>query len=493
MGKRRPFILLGALALAMSQLCYAWAKSIGEMFGDHDCDRKAAVVLAIISFSVLCCSNNLLQTPLRAMLAEECGPGQQNLAQAVTSTLVALGSVFGFLFGWFADPLEELQLYFMTSAAIILTTTCILLIASPARYMPSPSTRVSPLTHRYSVRIMRDPSECAAESSPDVPVECDMWSLLSFMPSDFLRVCIVQFCCWATWFCFLPIVNTWMGEYVAHGSPPALQHCEPHPVYNVFEPAPLPSREEAFSHGVSRSQLGLALSSVVQFLFSCAIPSLSHMLGDRLVLGLCFAVNAVAFFLMSTIQNVVSGQHAQEWVAVALIASTGIALAATNVFPFSILGQLYRGSPNMGLYMSTLNIFIIVPQMMDTFYIGFFAHHLGLGYVLFIVGLWSLLVMFSTIFLRIPEENSPFMEYKYLPLVENLENILEDLDEADGFDDMLSSPVTSGCHFLHNPIGTPPLHLLPSTFAVDDDGVSEGTRSINLGYRQLQHDLFSAP
>lgn len=56
--------------------------------------------------------------------------------------------------------------------------------------------------------------------------------------------------------------------------------------------------------------------------------------------------------------------------AVILIAATGLPLAATNIFPFSIIGRDFGTDPNLALYMGALNIFIVLPQLADTLYAG---------------------------------------------------------------------------------------------------------------------------
>ena len=56
--------------------------------------------------------------------------------------------------------------------------------------------------------------------------------------------------------------------------------------------------------------------------------------------------------------------------AVLLMAATGIPLAATNIFPFSIIGRDFGSDPNLALYMGSLNIFIVLPQLLDTLYSG---------------------------------------------------------------------------------------------------------------------------
>lgn len=75
--------------------------------------------------------------------------------------------------------------------------------------------------------------------------------------------------------------------------------------------------------------------------------------------------------------------------AVALQALTGIPLAATNVYPFALVGRHFRGTRTLGLHMSVLNVFIVLPQLLDTAYTGLLADWLGWGAVLFVGAGWA--------------------------------------------------------------------------------------------------------
>lgn len=61
------------VSIAM-QFLYAWSLWIGRGFGDEGCNRGWALGIAIISFWVMDCSNNVLQTPLRVRVWPAAAP-----------------------------------------------------------------------------------------------------------------------------------------------------------------------------------------------------------------------------------------------------------------------------------------------------------------------------------------------------------------------------------------------------------------------------------
>lgn len=73
----------------------------------------------------------------------------------------------------------------------------------------------------------------------------------------------------------------------------------------------------------------------------------------------------------------------------ALQAATGIPLAATNVYPFAVVGREFRGTRSLGLHMSVLNVFIVLPQLLDTAYTGLLADWRGWSAVLFVGAGWA--------------------------------------------------------------------------------------------------------
>ncbi len=79
-----------------------------------------------------------------------------------------------------------------------------------------------------------------------------------------------------------------------------------------------------------------------------------------------------------------------------LIPFAGIPFAASMVFPFAVVGKYFSTSGERGLYMATLNVFIVVPQLLDTAYTGVLTRQWSESVVLLVGGGWALLAALST-------------------------------------------------------------------------------------------------
>lgn len=73
-GRRRPFIVAGAVAIAISVLIIGNAADIGWAFGDREGRIKPrAIVAFVLGFWILDLANNMTQGPCRALLADLTG------------------------------------------------------------------------------------------------------------------------------------------------------------------------------------------------------------------------------------------------------------------------------------------------------------------------------------------------------------------------------------------------------------------------------------
>ena len=73
-GRRRPFIVAGAVAIAISVLIIGHAADIGWAFGDREGRIKPrAIVAFVLGFWILDVANNMTQGPCRALLADLTG------------------------------------------------------------------------------------------------------------------------------------------------------------------------------------------------------------------------------------------------------------------------------------------------------------------------------------------------------------------------------------------------------------------------------------
>lgn len=72
-GRRRPFILVGAVTISVSVLIIGFAADIGGLLGDEGDSKPRAIVTFVIGFWLLDMANNMTQGPCRALLADLTG------------------------------------------------------------------------------------------------------------------------------------------------------------------------------------------------------------------------------------------------------------------------------------------------------------------------------------------------------------------------------------------------------------------------------------
>jgi hypothetical protein len=65
-------------------------------------------------------------------------------------------------------------------------------------------------------------------------------------------------------------------------------------------------------------------------------------------------------------------------------------------FPFAVVGKYFASSGSQGLYMATLNVFIVIPQLLDTAYTGSVTRRWSESVVMLTGGVWAALAALAT-------------------------------------------------------------------------------------------------
>lgn len=365
-GRRRPYLIGGMIATVVSQLLFAWSEQLGELLGDHTNSRKNAIIIGIAAVWMLGAAINVIQTPLRALVADTAAEEQQELGQSLASMWQAMGGIAGFLVAFHWKALAIMREYFGASAITIVATTVVTCCIASEK------------AHTNEFRTVG----CCAELRA---VFGSIVAGLVKMPKGMRRICVLQFCTWAAWFMFNPNWPAWMGSYIYDGTP--------------HDPGtPMTDANNRYARGAQLGGLGQAIAAGVQFLVSFVIPRVVKVFGLRSVYVACFLVFTGAFVGIGMLPP--TPHLHTNYLAVGMIALTGVPLAATNIFPFSIIGRDYGSDPNLALYMGSLNIFIVLPQLLDTTYAGTVADVFGWNWVMLGGAGWAALAVIAIFFLQ---------------------------------------------------------------------------------------------
>jgi solute carrier family 45 protein 1/2/4 len=254
-GKRRPFMVGGAVATIVSLMILAWTREIVtgflSLFGvdpESQGTKTSALVLAVTMVYILDFSINVIQAGIRAFIVDNAPTHQQDAANAWASRVSGMGNIIGYLFGyanlpkymWFFGNTQFKVLCVIASLG--LTTT----LAISCFYI--------------SERDPRLEGRPAKEASGIIAFFKALFRSIQRLPSQIKAVCVVQLAAWIGWFPFLFYITTYIGEL----------HVEP-----IFRDNPnMTDKEidEAWEHGTRVGTFALLIFAIVSFSASVVLP-----------------------------------------------------------------------------------------------------------------------------------------------------------------------------------------------------------------------------
>ncbi|VVA90671.1 unnamed protein product [Arabis nemorensis] len=352
-GRRRPFIVSGAVAIAISVLIIGHAADIGWAFGDREGKIKPrAIVAFVFGFWILDVANNMTQGPCRALLADltENDNRRTRVANGYFSLFMAVGNVLGYATGsyngWYkvfpftktvACNVEcaNLKSAFYIDVVFIAITT--ILSVSAAHEVPFAS--LTSETHGQS-------------SGTDEAFLTEILGTFRYFPGSVWIILLVTALTWIGWFPFILFDTDWMGREIYGGEP------------NVGT---------SYSAGVSMGAVGLMLNSIFLGITSVLMEKLCRKWGAGFVWGISNIIMAICFLAMIATSFVAShlGYIGHEQppagiviAAVLIFTILGIPLAITYSVPYALISiRIESLGLGQGLSLGVLNLAIVIPQV----------------------------------------------------------------------------------------------------------------------------------
>ncbi|KAH7833062.1 hypothetical protein Vadar_002772 [Vaccinium darrowii] len=362
-GRRRPYIVSGAVLVAVAVFLIGFAADMGRKLGDS-AEKKTkprAVALFVVGFWILDVANNTLQGPCRAFLADLSANNHSKIsaANAFFSFFMAIGNILGYAAGSYpklykiipSTKTEACDVYcanlkmcfiFSILFLIILTTIACTIV------------KETPIT--------KEDIEQDGEGS--IPFFGQLCSAVKVLPKPMWILFLVTALNWIGWFPFLLYDTDWVGREIYGGNPNG----------SAVE-------TKLYDQGVSTGSLGLMLYAVVLGIMSLAIEPMAKILGHvkrvwgfgNMVLAICLALTYAVSKMAekargTTLQPPSSHVKAS---AIGLFAVFGIPQAVTFSIPFA-LASIYSSSSGagQGLSLGLLNISICIPQMFVSLIVG---------------------------------------------------------------------------------------------------------------------------
>ncbi|KAI6687929.1 hypothetical protein NL676_024757 [Syzygium grande] len=354
-GRRRPFIVAGALSITFAVLIIGHSADIGWWLGDRGGATKPGAVGAFVfGFWILDVANNMTQGPCRALLADLTGQDHRRtrVANAYFSLFMAVGNVLGFAAGsysgWYkilpftmtsacnADCANLKSAFFIDIAFIAITTY---ISVAAAQELPLGSS---------------DRSSSAADGPESSNTqEAFMWELFGtfrYFSGSVWIILLVTALTWIGWFPFLLFDTDWMGREIYSGKP---------------------NEGQNYNEGVRMGALGLMLQSVVLGITSVLMEKLCRKFGAGFVWGISDILMALCFLGMLTVTYVNSmdsgGTSPADGiviVAIVIFAVLGVPLAITYSVPYALISTRIESlGLGQGLSMGVLNLAIVIPQV----------------------------------------------------------------------------------------------------------------------------------
>ena len=254
-GKRRPFMVVGALATSVSFLFLAWAKEIVTvilgLFGanpESDGVKVCIITFAIICVYVLDTSINTVQAGIRAFIVDSAPYHQQEDANAWAGRLTGVGNILGFLLGSVDLPKHfpwlgktQIQVLCATAAFAICATVLI-----SAIYVQERDPRDEPSPHHPNIGLIAFFTQTFRSAKR--------------MPAQIRKICVAQFFNWLGWFGFLFYMTTYVGQVKLN------------PYFDSHRDLTPEQIEEAWEKATHRATFPLILFAIASFSAIIILP-----------------------------------------------------------------------------------------------------------------------------------------------------------------------------------------------------------------------------
>ncbi|KAK8572165.1 hypothetical protein V6N13_047779 [Hibiscus sabdariffa] len=358
-GRRRPFIVAGALSVSIAVFLIGFAKDIGHHAGDslEKSTKPRAVAVFVVGFWILDVANNMLQGPCRALLADLSANDHKKMrtANGWFSFFMAVGNVLGYAAGSYSHlykifPFTKTTACDMYCANLKSCFTIDIVLLILVTVTAVTTVKESPFTKQVDEDETKQSSPFVGEIvSAFKSLKKPMWILL-------LVTCLN----WIAWFPFLLFDTDWMGTEVYGGKVKG----------NAQE-------VKIYGDGVRAGALGLMINSIVLGLTSLALEPVGRLIGG--VKNVWAIVNFILCACLAS--TVLITKAAEAWrqhagpelahppanvqgSALAVFGILGIPLAVTYSIPFA-LASIYCSSSGggQGLSLGVLNMSIVIPQM----------------------------------------------------------------------------------------------------------------------------------
>ncbi|CAN1129491.1 Sucrose transport protein SUC2 [Linum perenne] len=367
-GRRSPFIFAGTILVVVAVFLIGYAADIGYYYGDSldkGRPRVRAIVVFVVGFWVLDVSNNMLQAPCRALLADLSGDNQRltRFSNSLFSFFMGAGNILGYLAGA-QDSLYKIFKFSHTPACDIFCanlkscffiSVVLLLVLTTVALAYVREQRWSPEANEGKL----DSGDVSEIENNDIGGLTSFLRALKNMDRPTWMLLLVTCLNWFAWFPWVLYNTDWMGREVYGGDSEMNS-----------------SQIQLYDRGVRAGSIGLMINSIVLLIVSLAIDPLARKLGAKflwggvnLILGICLAMTVFISKAAESERQHGGGGYTGpspsiKSASLAVFSILGLPLAVTYSIPFAMVSIYSQGSgAGQGFSLGVLNLAICLPQM----------------------------------------------------------------------------------------------------------------------------------
>ena len=350
LGRRRPYFLVGAILA-----------SIALFFMPN----SSAVWMAAGLLWILDASINITMEPFRAFVADKLPEEQRTLGFVMQSWFIGVGQTLAnalpYLFtalglvGVMATGIPLSVEYSFKIGAIVFLVAVLWTVVTTKEYPPDDLQEFQ--------RLRRERRGVFAGFA-------EIGSALLEMPTTMKQLAVVQF---FTWFA-LPFMWQYFGLAIAR---------------HVFD---APNKDSpSFATATEWGGLCFAVYNVVCFLVAFALPWLVKKTSRKAVHMIALLCGGIGLISVLFVSN--------KWMLFASMAGVGIAWASILSMPYVMLSTAVPPA-RMGVYMGVFNLFIVIPQIVESLIVPNIFNNLlgGDPRNAVVLGGFSLLVAAASVF-----------------------------------------------------------------------------------------------
>jgi maltose/moltooligosaccharide transporter len=405
LGRRRPFILAGAIAAVIGMILLPNAPIFVAFV--------TPMLMGALMVALMDASFNVCFQPFRSLVSDMVPPSQRNVGYSVQSFLINIGAVIGSILPFVLTNVVGLEntaqmgevapsvMWAFYIGATVLLGTVLWTVFRTKEYSPQEYRRYKGVTEATSVPAKKAP----------LSTRLSEFSLLVVnMPKTMKQLAVVQFFSWFALFIM------WV-----YTTPAITQH-----IWNVdkqwFDPAfiaaaPMVPETIIMAKGAAGDWVGIlfAAYSVFAAIFSLFLARLADKFGRKLVYAGALALGGVSYvsFLMFQDLTMVNVNLLITEVTVPLgavkllipMVGVGIAWAAILAMPYAMLAGALPANKT-GVYMGIFNFTVAIPQIVSGLTAGWILSSVfenDAKYIIVVAGVSMLIGAIAVFFVNEPD------------------------------------------------------------------------------------------